>query len=230
MKILAIDSSAVSCSVALSNDSEVIASEFVNNGLTHSQTLLPMVERVCAQAELKMNDIDLFAVTNGPGSFTGVRIGVAVLKGLAFPTDKPCIGISTLEVIAANIEQEDSIAVACMDARRAQVYTATFESVTLHRLTPDEAVAAESLAERLQSYDKKVWLAGDGAALAYDILKDKCNNIFLTPEDKRYQNAAKLCALAYKQRDKAVTGAALVPTYLRMSQAQRELKKKGIKK
>ncbi|MBR0415241.1 MAG: tRNA (adenosine(37)-N6)-threonylcarbamoyltransferase complex dimerization subunit type 1 TsaB [Clostridia bacterium] len=230
MKILAIDSSAVSCSVALSNDSEVVASEFVNNGLTHSQTLLPMVEHVCAQAELKMDDIDLFAVTNGPGSFTGVRIGVAALKGLAFPADKPCIGISTLEVIAANIEQEDCIAVACMDARRAQVYTATFESVTLHRLTPDEAVAAESLAERIQSYEKPVWLAGDGAALAYDILKDKCNNIFLTQEDKRYQNAAKLCALAYKQRDKAMPGAALVPTYLRMSQAQRELKKRGIKK
>ncbi|MBE6818702.1 MAG: tRNA (adenosine(37)-N6)-threonylcarbamoyltransferase complex dimerization subunit type 1 TsaB [Ruminococcaceae bacterium] len=230
MKILAIDSSAVSCSVALSNDSEIIALEFVNNGLTHSQTLLPMVECVCQKAQVSLQDIDLFAVTNGPGSFTGVRIGVAALKGLAFPADKPCIGISTLEVIAANIEKEDCIAIACMDARRAQVYTATFESVTLRRLTPDEAVAAESLAERIQSYDKPVWLAGDGATLAYEILKDKCDNILLAAEENRYQNAAKLCELAYNQRDKAVQGAALVPTYLRMSQAQRELKKKGIKR
>ncbi|MBQ6380392.1 MAG: tRNA (adenosine(37)-N6)-threonylcarbamoyltransferase complex dimerization subunit type 1 TsaB [Clostridia bacterium] len=229
MKILAIDSSAVSCSVAISEDEHILASAFVNNGLTHSQTLLPMVERVCLEAGCPVGEIDLFAVTNGPGSFTGVRIGVAALKGMAFAADKPCIGISTLEVIAANVQQEGCIALACMDARRNQVYTATFESGTLKRLSEDEAAAVESMAPRIQAYDKKVYVCGDGAKLAYDILKTKCSNVYLPQEDEIYQNAEMLCILAYRQRDKAVPGSQLVPTYLRMSQAERELKKKGKK-
>lgn len=226
MKILAIDSSAVSASVAVCEDEEILASEFINNGLTHSQTLMPMVKNVLEQSGTKASDIDLFAVTNGPGSFTGVRIGVAAIKGLAFSEDKKCIGISTLEAIAANVEDDDVIVISCMDARRNQLYTATFESVTLKRLTPDEAVAAISLADRINSYSKKVCLVGDGAKLAYSILKDKCDNIYLPAEDKIFQNAKKICVLAYRNKDKAVQGSQLVPTYLRLSQAERELKKR----
>ena len=226
MKILAIDSSAVSCSVALSENENVISSEFVNNGLTHSQTLMPMVKSVLAKGNVDIADIDLFAVTNGPGSFTGVRIGVSAIKGLAFYQDKPCIGISTLELIAANIENEDSIVISCMDARRNQIYTATFESCCLKRLTDDEAVSIESLEERINSYSKKVYLSGDGAFLTYSVLKDKCPNLFLAEENALYQNAEKLCALAFKQKERAQSSQALVPAYLRLSQAERELKKK----
>ena len=226
MKILAIDSSAVSCSVAVSEGETVLASAFVNNGLTHSQTLMPMVEDVLQKAALSVHDIDLFAVTNGPGSFTGVRIGVAALKGLAFADQKPCVGISTLEAIAANCEAPDAIVIACMDARRAQVYTAAFESVSLKRLTPDEAVSIESLIPRIKSYPKKVYLCGDGARLAYSILGEQCENVFLVSDDKLYQNAEKVCALALKYKDLARDAALLMPTYLRPSQAERELKKR----
>ncbi len=226
MKILAIDSSAVSCSVAVSDGETISASDFVNNGLTHSQTLLPMVEKVLNKAELSVHDIDLFAVTNGPGSFTGVRIGVAALKGLAFSDNKPCVGISTLEAIAAGCDVPDVIVIACMDARRAQVYTATFESVTLKRLTPDEAVSIESLIPRIQSYKKEVYLCGDGARLAYSILGKQCENVFLVSDDKIYQNAENVCALALKYKHLAQDAALLVPTYLRPSQAERELKKR----
>ncbi|MBQ3431261.1 MAG: tRNA (adenosine(37)-N6)-threonylcarbamoyltransferase complex dimerization subunit type 1 TsaB [Clostridia bacterium] len=226
MKILAIDSSAVSCSAAVSEDEQILASAFLNNGLTHSQTLMPMVEEVLAKANLTVKDIDLFAVTNGPGSFTGVRIGVAAIKGLAFSAHTPCIGISTLEAIAANVEQSDCIVVSCMDARRSQIYTATFRCGSLERLSEDEAVAAISLAERLNSYDKPVVLCGDGAALTYDILKDICDNVILMDAEHRYQNAEKVCKLAYRYKDSAMDSALLVPTYLRPSQAERELKKR----
>ena len=226
MKILAIDSSAVSASCALSENETVLASEFANNGLTHSQTLMPMVEKVLAQSKTDIQNVDLFAVTNGPGSFTGVRIGVAALKGLAFAGDKPCLGFSTLELIAAGVKEPDCIVISCMDARREQIYTATFESVSLKRMTPDEAIPAASLAGRIHSYQKKVILAGDGARLTYSILKESCPEIALADEDALYQNAKNLCSLAFQKSKHAKSGDVLVPTYLRLSQAERELRKK----
>lgn len=233
MKILAIDSSAVTASVAISEDDKNIESEFVNNGLTHSQTLLPMVKRVLEKANLSVKDIDLLAVTNGPGSFTGVRIGVCAIKGLAFADNKNCIGISTLEAIAENLADEDCICISCMDARRSQIYTATFDCSggELIRITDDEALAIESIADRINSYNKKVYLAGDGAKLAYGILKEKCENVYLPSDDKIYQNARQVCKLAYLYKDKAEESKLLVPKYLRLSQAERELKKrKGVLK
>ena len=226
MKILAIDSSAIACSVAVSVDAHILASDLVHNGLTYSQTLMPMVDKVLRQAQCSIHDIDLFAVTNGPGSFTGVRIGVATIKGLAFAENKPCIGISTLEAIAANADTPDAIVVACMDARRSQIYTATFESVSLNRLSDDEAVAAAAIADRVRAYEKPVYLSGDGASLTYDILKDTCDNVSLLPENKRFQNAEKVCQLAFLNAQNAIDSALLVPTYLRPSQAERELKKR----
>ena len=226
MKILAIDSSAVSCSVAVSEDKQILAAQFVNNGLTHSQTMMPMVDAVLKKAGLSAADIDLFAVTNGPGSFTGVRIGVAAVKGLAFAHGTPCIGLSTLEVIAANVSKCDAIAIACMDARRNQVYTATFESGSLKRLSADEACAIKDMTERINSYNQPVYLAGDGAKLAYEVLKEQCPRVHLVDESELYQDARRACALAYEYKDKAYESALLVPRYLRLSQAERELKKR----
>lgn len=225
MKILAIDSSAVSASVAVSEDKAVLANAFCNNGLTHSQTLLPMVDDVLCRSNLSAKDIECIAVTTGPGSFTGVRIGVALAKGLAFSHSIPCIGVSTLELIAAGVSRQNAIVLACMDARRSQIYTATFESETLLRLSEDEAVAVASLPERINSYAKPVILAGDGAVMAYELLKEQCHNISLAPEEERFQHAKNLCALALTKHQ-AVAPAQLVPTYLRMSQAQRELQKR----
>lgn len=225
MKILALDSSAVSASVALSDDDKILSSDFINAGITHSQSLMPMVESVLKRAQTDISEIDLFAVTNGPGSFTGVRIGVSTIKGLAFPLAKKCIGVSTLELIAMNLEERDCIVLSAMDARRAQIYTATFriKSGKVQRLTPDEAVAAQSVAQRVNSYGEEVFVSGDGAALAYDILKNDCPKLILPEEKYIYQNAEKLCRLAYAHSSEAQCGAALIPRYLRLSQAEREL-------
>lgn len=228
MKILAIESSAVSASVALGEDSKIVASEFVNNGYTHSQTLMPMVKRVLDKAKISAADIDMYAVTNGPGSFTGVRIGVATVKGLAFAENKRCVGVSTLEAIAMNLSGTDCIAVAAMDARRNQIYTATFDcdGTGITRLTEDEALPISALINRINAYNKPVYFSGDGAGKAYEQLKPFCKDIFLPEKDKIFQNAEQVCKLAFLRKEEADSAKKLVPSYLRMSQAQRELKRK----
>jgi tRNA threonylcarbamoyladenosine biosynthesis protein TsaB len=162
--ILAIDSSAVTASAALCDGGNVIKSEFVNAGLTHSETLLPMIKRV--MDEVPYSALDAIAVTAGPGSFTGVRIGVATAKGLAFQYKTPCISVSTLEAIAYNFADENTVVCAVMDARRLQFYNALFrvENGAVKRLTPDRAIAIEDLRRELEAYDSVV-IAGDGAKL-----------------------------------------------------------------
>ncbi len=232
MKILALDSSAVSVSAAVWDSGRITASEFMNAGLTHSQTLMPMIERVCEQAGVSCSDIDLFAVTNGPGSFTGIRIGVSTVKGLAFPDNADCIGVSTLETAAMNMLGTDCVAVSVMDARCAQVYTASFDvrGNNVRRITEDTAMSIDELGEQIKKYKKPVYFVGDGANLCYEKLKDKSDNVNVLQGDSIYQNAENVCRLAFKYADKAYKGEYLVPFYLRPSQAERELKaKRGIK-
>lgn len=221
MKVLAIDSSAVTASAALTDGETVIKSEFVHTGLTHSETLLPMIKRV--MGELPFEALEAIAVTVGPGSFTGVRIGVATAKGLAFAAQIPCIPVSTLEAIAYNFYGEETVVCAVMDARRLQFYRALFavkeNSVT--RLTQDSAVSIEDLRKELSSFENVV-LAGDGAALCHEhIALPHC---CLAEETKRYQQAVSVARAA--QQQKAVAQEALLPLYLRQSQAERELKLK----
>ncbi len=217
--LLSVDSSAVTASVALTDNKKIIRNEFVNSGLTYSETLLPMVKRVMGDASF--SDIDAIAVTAGPGSFTGVRIGVAMVKGLAFSHNIPCYGISTLEAIAYNFE--NGIICAVMDARRMQFYNALF-SVTdgsAERLTPDRAISIEDLREELNSY-KEVIIAGDGARLCFDGIElDNCR---LADEDRIYQNAVSVAKAV--ENKKPVSPDMLMPVYLRQSQAERELKLK----
>ena len=215
--ILSVDSSAVTASVALTDGKKVIKSEFINAGLTHSETLLPMIKRV--MGEYKISDLDAIAVTAGPGSFTGVRIGVATVKGLAFNDNIPCISVSTLEAIACNFLDVCSV----MDARRMQFYNALFEikNGKAVRLCDDRAISIDDLKNDLKKYEKVI-IAGDGARLCYDNLG--INNIILAPEDKRYQ-CGQGVALAAENKEK-ISAAALMPVYLRLSQAERELKLK----
>ncbi len=232
MKILGVESSATSMSVAVLVDGKIVSEDFSNTGLTHSQTLLPAVESALKKAELSINDIDFFAVSNGPGSFTGVRIGVSAVKGLCFNESKKCIGISTLEAIAKPLENTGVLAVSVMDARCMQVYTAQFDCGNgLERLTPDEAISIEELTERLKEYNKKIVLIGDGAVLCYNKMKDVLNNISLAGANVRYQKASSVALIAYENalRDEAslIDSSYLVPEYLRLSQAERELKKKN---
>ncbi len=219
--VLSLDSSAVTASVALTDGEKVIKSEFVNSGLTHSETLLPMIKRVMQGYEYK--DLDAIAVTAGPGSFTGVRIGVATVKGLAFNYNTPCYSVSTLEAIAYNFTDTDCIVCAVMDARRMQFYNAVFsvKNGCVSRLCKDRAISVEELHEDLKQYDKVI-IAGDGAKLCYDNIG--LDNCCLAPDDKIYQNAISVAKASLNKE--TVSPKTLMPVYLRLSQAERELKLK----
>lgn len=224
--ILSIDSSAVTASASLTDGKKVIKSEFINAGLTHSETLLPMIKRVTEGYSI--SDLDAIAVTAGPGSFTGVRIGVATVKGLAFEYDTPCISVSTLEAIAYNFVDTDCVVCAVMDARRMQFYNALFEvkNGRVERICDDRAISIDCLKKELSEYDNVI-IAGDGAELCFNNLG--LDNAVLAEENKRYQNGIGVSGAA--ENKKRITAGELMPVYLRLSQAERELKlKKEIKK
>ena len=228
MKILSVDSSSVSASVAITENGVTLAENFINNGLTHSQTLMPMVEKTLKDANVSVKDMELFAITNGPGSFTGVRIGIASVKGMADALNKKCIAISTLEAIAEPLKNEDCIACAVMDARCNQVYTAIFENG--NRLCEDKAVLIDELGKELKSYNKKVVFIGDGSVLCYEKLKDVVTDISIADEDIRYVHASSIGRLAeekIKNGEEPIDSAKLVPYYLRLPQAERELNNKN---
>lgn len=219
--ILSLDSSAVTASVALTDGDKVIKSEFINAGLTHSETLLPMVKSVMDGYDFK--ELDAIAITAGPGSFTGVRIGVATVKGLAFDANIPCISISTLEAIAYNFTDKNAVVCAVMDARRMQFYNALFrvEDGIVTRLCDDRAIAIEDLKKELEGFDNVI-IAGDGAELCYNHIG--LDNVTLADEEVRYQNGIGVSKAALNKEK--ISAAALMPVYLRMSQAERELKLK----
>lgn len=219
--LLSMDSSAVTASVALTDGDEIIKSEFVNSGLTHSETLLPMITRVMDGR--KYSELDGIAITAGPGSFTGVRIGVATVKGLAFNDDIPCYSVSTLEAIAYNFVDENAVVCAVMDARRMQFYNALFrvQNGKVERLCDDRAISTEDLRNELKQYDKVI-IAGDGAKLCFQNIE--LENCTLADDDRIYQNAVGVAKAA--QNKNAISPKALMPVYLRQSQAERELKLK----
>ena len=225
MIILALDSTAQTGTVALCRDEKLVASFILNTGNTHSETLLPSVEAVLKLGNMTVDNVDLFAISKGPGSFTGVRIGAATVKGMAFGKDKPCIGVSTLESLAYNLRGFSGIACPVMNARRSQVYNALFrvENGKIERLCPDRAIALTELAEELAAYgDTPVYLAGDGYEMTREALTN-CN-LGVTPEELIYQSgySVAMCALAAFEAGERTTDTELVPTYLRLPQAERE--------
>lgn len=231
MKILAVDSSAKTAGVAVVDENaQIISESFVNAGLTHSETLLPMVDSVLERAKLSIRDIDAFAVTNGPGSFTGIRIGIAAVKGLVAPHNTPCCGVSTLKAMAYNLMGDDCIACCAMDARCAQVYFAAFRCFAgkVERLTEDMAIPASKLIDYLAEYSaEKVICVGDGANIAYESLHDELPNVFLASANLRYQRAWGAACAAVSEDMDFKPASELLPVYLRLSQAERELKKKN---
>lgn len=231
MKILAVDSSAKSASVAVSQDGKLISECFVNAALTHSRTLMPMVDNVLSQADLKIDDIDAFCVNIGPGSFTGIRIGVAAVKGLAIKDNKPCAGVSTLESIAYNFIDEKCIVCAAMDARCNQVYTALFRSdgSKITRLCEDKAVSIDDLRSEISKYNEKIYLAGDGAELCFKSFGSELADVYLSGEHRRYQRAYGSVVAALNNNN-FIDSALIAPAYLRLPQAERELRiRKGEK-
>ena len=226
MKILALESSATACSAALCEDEKLIAQSYQNNGLTHSVTLMPMTTALLSGCGLTLEDVDLIAVAAGPGSFTGLRIGVAAAKGLAWPGNKPCAACSTLESMAWNLAHTGLELCPVMDARRHQVYNARFASdgEKLERLTPDRAISLEELGTELKNSGKTQLLVGDGAVLCYTTLKELGVDVRLAPPHLQYQSAwgVARCALALARQGRLTDGAGLAPNYHRLSQAERE--------
>ena len=220
MKILALESSAVAASAALCEDGKCVGLTVLNCGLTHSETLLPMAENLLNGCRWALSDVDLIAVAHGPGSFTGVRIGVSTAKGLSWGADKPCCGVSTLESMAwQGAHLAGRLLCCCMDARRSQVYNALFraEGDTLTRVTPDRAL---SLAELLPELTEPPVLIGDGASITAKFLTEAGKDFTLAPEPIRTQSAWGV-AMAALRAPKERWGEPN-PVYLRLSQAERD--------
>ena len=231
MLILALESSAKAASAALCRDGELLAQSFQRSGLPHSRTLLPMAEDILRNTETPWEAVDVVAVAHGPGSFTGIRIGVSAAKGLCWGLDRPAVGVSTLEAMAwlALGVGEGRIVCPVMDARRGQLYNALFEleNGKPARLCPDRAIAAEELAGELAGMGRPVWLLGDGWRIGAEALSAAGVEHALAPEQLRWQNAF---GVALAALDKTPAGAEeLLPVYLRLSQAERERQERLLK-
>ncbi len=223
MKILGIDTSAVVSSCAIcetGDDPKVIASGSLNTKLTHSQTLVPFMESLLKGVGLTLSDIDAFAVSAGPGSFTGLRIGVAAIKGMAYANNKPVRAVSTLMGIAHNFTITDAVICAVMDARCNQVYNALFriQNGIVMRLCDDRAIFIDDLKKDLSKYNERIILAGDGADLVYGKINDGL--IELAPPALKYQSGTGICFASEHCND--ISAEALMPVYLRLPQAERE--------
>lgn len=228
MKILAIDSTANTSTVALLENDTLISVYTVNTKNTHSQTLLPMVKSLLESSDVTVDDIDAFAVSNGPGSFTGVRIGVATVKGLAFGKNKKCVAVSTTEALSVNLEGFDGLVCPIMNARRGQVYTCIYRDGK--PLIDECCMMLDELIPILEKYDESIFFTGDGYEL---ILDREIKNKRHTPEYLRYSNAYGVGKIAYKKllNGEYTTDSDLRVNYLRKPQAEREreerLKKEG---
>ena len=226
MLILAFETSAKAASVALLDDKKLLAECYQNTGLTHSQTLMVMAEDALKQSGKTVSDITAVAVAEGPGSFTGVRIGVAAAKGFAWGKNLPCYGVSTLEAMAESLGIYQGYVCPCMDARRNQVYNALFyvNRGVIQRVREDRAIALTELAEELKSLSEPVFLVGDGSNLCYNTLSGEISHLVLPKEHRMHQRATGVALLAAKKiaAGESGDGNALTPNYLRLSQAERE--------
>ena len=225
MKILALETAAKAVSAAVTEDGKVLASAYQDTGLTHSRTLMPLVELLMRNTDQTLAEMDAIAVSAGPGSFTGVRIGVSAAKGLAFAAEKPCAAVSTLGALARNLAFQDGLIICAMDARRQQVYNALFEAREgrLIRLTPDRAIALAELAEELRSDTRPKTVLGDGGRMCFGFLTEAGVSCRLAPPHLLMQNAMSVALEAedLAQAGKLVTAQALAPVYLRPPQAER---------
>ena len=234
MRILALESSAVAASACVMEDEKILSEFYMNTRQTHSQTLLPMAKAALDCAGLSVNEMNLLAVSAGPGSFTGVRIGVACIKGLAFPDNKSCCGVSTLEAMAMNLRGQQALVCAVMDARCGQVYNGLFLTGEnrVQRLTEDRALSMEELAAELPTWMKgreiPLILVGDGARLCFESPCFVDISCALAPEHLRMQRASGVAEAARQAflEGNTVSPERLAPIYLRLPQAQRELNKR----
>ncbi len=226
MRLLAFESSAKSASVALFADEALLGEVYQNTGLTHSQTLLVMAQQLLQQCSCPVSEVSAVAVANGPGSFTGVRIGVAAAKGWAWGGNLPIYGVSTLEAMALGLGVWEGYVCPVMDARRSQVYNALFyvNQGRLERRCPDRAISLADLAEELKNLEKPIFLVGDGSDLCYNVIREQVPHLVLPPEHRKHQRAVGVGLLALERISAGDSGdgEGLAPNYLRLSQAERE--------
>ena len=226
MLILAFETTAKAGSVALLENGKLLGENYQNTGLTHSQTLMVMAEDMLKSCGTAVSDVTAVAVAEGPGSFTGVRIGVAAAKGFAWGGELPCYGISTLEAMAETLGVYQGYVCPCMDARRSQVYNALFyvNQGKIQQIQPDRAISLADLGEELKNLEEPVFLVGDGSVLCYNTLKEAVPGLVLPPEHRMHQRASGVALLAAKKiaAGEPGDGNALTPNYLRLSQAERE--------
>lgn len=231
MRILALETAAKAVSAAITEDGRILASGYQDTGLTHSRTLMPIVEGLFRNTELTAADMNAIAVSAGPGSFTGVRIGVSTAKGLAFAASIPAVAVSTLAALARNVSFAEGLIVCAMDARRGQIYNALFEAGDgrLTRLTPDRAVALSDLAEELKNDSRPKTVLGDGAGLCFGYLTEAGISCRMAPPQLLMQNAMSVALEAEDliQGGNLVSAQELAPVYLRPPQAERLLATKG---
>ena len=226
MLLLAFETSAKSASVALFEGQQLLGEQYQNTGLTHSQTLLVMAQELLAQCGIAPGEIDAVAVANGPGSFTGVRIGVAAAKGFAWGKEIPLYGVSTLEAMALGLGLYQGYVCPVMDARRSQVYNALYyvNQGNLEAVAPDRAISLADLKNELKTLQEPIFLVGDGSILCYNTLLEEVNNLILPAEHRMHQRAVGvgLAALAQIRQGNPGNAETLAPNYLRLSQAERE--------
>ena len=231
MKILGIDTSAKTSSVGICDDDKIVDELFLDKGLTHSETILPMIDEILTRNGLTLDDIDALAVNNGPGSFTGIRIGVAVVKGLAFEKNIPCYEVSTLDSIAFNCKDKSGLVVAVMDARRNQVYNANYQIIDgkAAKIMDDRSILIKDLYLEISEYDGDVFVIGDGQDKVKEFFEE--NNMtqddFYFPDYySNLQKGINTALIAYDCLENKKSGEEILPLYLKLSQAEQELRKK----
>lgn len=231
MKILGLDTSAKTSSVGICEDDKIVDELFLDKGLTHSETILPMIDEILTRNKLSLDDIDALAVNNGPGSFTGIRIGVAVVKGLAFEKDIPCYEVSTLDSIAFNCKDKNGLVVAVMDARRNQVYNANYivSDGKAEKIIKDRSILIKDLYLEISEYDGDVFVIGDGQ----DKVKEFFEENHMTQDNFKFpdyydnlQKGINTSLIAYGDFENSKSGEEILPSYLKLSQAEQELRKK----
>ena len=231
MRMLAFETSAKAVSVALLDDDRLLGETYLNCGLTHSVTLLKAAQELLSLCACKPEELTAIACASGPGSFTGVRIGVAAAKGFAWGAQLPCLGVSSLAAMAQQGRLFEGVLCCAMDARREQVYNALFfcRKGELTRLCEDRAVSLSELAEELSAHTAEKIILGDGAQLCYNTFGKTVHGCRCAPESQQMQRASGVALLARQQllAGAEASGAALRPNYLRLSQAERERLQKG---
>jgi len=233
LKILAIDTSSVVAAVAVMDNDRLLGEYIINHKKTHSQKLMPMVSELMSSLELKPSDIDVFAASSGPGSFTGLRIGITTIKAMAYAVKKPVIGVPTLDALAYNIPVTESLICPIMDARNNQVYTALYrrERGTLTNITEYLGVPIPEIVEIIKGKNQKVIFVGDAVEIHKEFIGEELGDMCeFAPGSLLFQRAS---SVAQAAKVRVLNGMLensfdLVPFYLRKSQAEREYEKRQL--